>query len=25
VAAMEDWQRRIEEYAKYQGFTVRQP
>ncbi|MDA1359077.1 extracellular solute-binding protein [Glycomyces luteolus] len=24
-AAMEAWQQRIEEYAKYQGFTVRQP
>jgi multiple sugar transport system substrate-binding protein len=25
VAAMEAWQARIEEYAKYQGFTVRKP
>jgi multiple sugar transport system substrate-binding protein len=24
VAALEDWQQRIEEYADYQGFTVRQ-
>lgn len=24
VAAMEDWQARIKEYAEYQGFTVRQ-
>ncbi|MEU5153101.1 extracellular solute-binding protein [Glycomyces sp. NPDC021274] len=25
VAAMEAWQQRTEEYAKYQGFTVRKP
>ncbi|MBO3735092.1 ABC transporter substrate-binding protein [Glycomyces niveus] len=25
VAAMEAWQQRTEEYAKYQGFTVRRP